>query len=76
MPVSSAIPMDRGDVTVEAIDLPQCSECGEPATHQVVLDLRECGVATIASSPMCIGDANTFADRLRGSLPAAEGGEH
>lgn len=69
MPLSSAIPIDRGDVRVEPLEHWQCRECFVLATHRVVLELRECGEVIVVESQLCAECANIFADRLRGSLP-------
>lgn len=68
MTETCACPLDKGDVQVVPMDMPECQECGEPATHVVQVDWRNAGQA-FGLGIYCEECAERLADRLREALP-------
>src|SRR5581483_6110072 len=62
--------LDADDVTIEEVPPPLCDECGETATHRVLLAMRNNGT-TSAVFEGCLPCVKEQAERLRASLKGA-----
>lgn len=66
------IRLDKADIAVQEFE-PDLCECQEaPVTHYVQIDLRSAGM-TQALGEYCEKCAEEMAERIRASLPEAEG---
>lgn len=69
------IKMDQGDVYVSRVRRLRCIDCGKPATHTVVLDVRNAGFEfEVMPKGFCKRCAEEMAQRIRLALPKASKG--
>lgn len=65
----SAIRLERSDVLIRKMEKPHCHECHGPATHEVLLDLRNADMTPTIESYLCLPCAKELAARIKKGLP-------
>lgn len=64
----------QADVNLEPLDTTECEDCERPATHAVVLDLRNAGTS-VRLGAYCRACGTRFRNRIRGGLKAKPNGK-